>query len=138
MNGKKILLVDDDPSVLRCYERLMQRSGYVPVTVSDGRHLLDRIHAHDDAVLLIIDYQMPKMNGLLLLDRLRERGFLGPVLLISALMSEEARELARRLGVVRILEKPVETQDLLACIRGIVGPGLPARGGANRHSSATG
>jgi CheY-like chemotaxis protein len=138
MNGKKILLVDDDPSVLRCYERLMRRSGYAPVTVPDGRLLLDRVQAHEDAELLIIDFQMPKMNGLLLLDRLRERGFLSPVLLISALTSEEVRESARRLGVVRILEKPVETQDLLACIRRIVGPGLPAPGGEVKTSSAAG
>lgn len=138
MGVKKILLVDDDPSVLRCYERLVKRSGYLPVTEEDGGSLLRRIHQHLDARLMILDYQMPKMNGLLLLDRLRERGFNGPVLLISALTSEEDREWARRLGVVRILEKPVETQALLACIRAIIDPGLSFGAGENKRTPAAG
>ena len=138
MGLKKILLVDDDPSVLRCYERLVKRSGYLPVTEEDGEGLLRRIHQHLDAKLMILDYQMPKMNGLRLLDRLRERGFNGPVLLISALTSEEDREWARRLGVVRILEKPVETQALLACIRTIIDPGLSFGTGENKRAPAAG
>ncbi|MBI4161425.1 MAG: hypothetical protein HY509_03150, partial [Acidobacteria bacterium] len=48
-----------------------------------------------------------------------------PVLLVSALASEEVRARARSLGVVRILEKPVAAADLLACIRGILGPAAP-------------
>jgi CheY-like chemotaxis protein len=95
----------------------------VPVTTTDPQWLLDHLEVHGDADLLIFDFQMPKMNGITLLDRLRKRGFLAPALLVSALTSREVRDAARRLGVVGILEKPVSTRALLERIREVVGAG---------------
>ncbi len=125
MNRKKILVVDDDPSVLTCYERLLKRSGYLPVTLSDGRELEASLEDHADAGLLILDYRMPLMDGLSLLSRLRDKGFRCPVLLVSAYATEEVRVNADRLGVCRVLEKPVGTGHLLSSIREFMDPSSP-------------
>jgi CheY-like chemotaxis protein len=76
--------------------------------------------------VMILDQRMPKTTGLDLLACLRRRGAgdmqtaapgYPAVILISAYLSEAIRERAARLGVIEVIEKPVDTAHLLACVR---------------------
>ena len=84
-----VLVVDDDPSVLATYRRLLRRAGYVPLVSDDPRQVLDG--CWDDAApdLLLIDYKMPGMDGLTLLAELRRRECRARCILLSAFINDD-------------------------------------------------
>ncbi len=126
-----ILIVDDDPAVLRSYGHLFRRLGCLVVLAEDSERVLADPDSLRGVDLLILDQRMPKTSGLDLLAGLRRReagaySQPGPgaaatappaVILISAFLSEEDRERAASLGVVEVIEKPVDTAHMLASVR---------------------
>ena len=117
-----VLVVDDDPSVLATYGRLLRRGGYNTLTADDPGALLDR--GAPGADLLLLDYKMPGMDGLTLLRELRRRDCRAPCILISAFLNDEIRNRAAGLGVDHVMEKPVDVKTLRETIRSL----LPADG----------
>lgn len=116
MGERRILIIDDDPSVLRCYELLFRRHGYEPFLAPNGRTVEEHLEDYRDVKAVILDYRMPGMNGLELLRRLRSLDFRAGVLLVSAQTSPEMIEEARRLGVEWIFSKPVDSARLLRAV----------------------
>jgi two-component system response regulator FixJ len=123
-----ILVIDDDPAVLRSYGHLFQRLGCQVLLVDDSDTVLSDPDSLRGVDVMILDQRMPKTTGLDLLACLRRRGAGGTdtqvapashpaVILISAYLSEAIRERAARLGVIEVIEKPVDTAHLLACVR---------------------
>jgi CheY-like chemotaxis protein len=106
-----VLVVDDDPSVLATYRRLLRRAGYTTVTEGDPLNVLNG-HAGVRVDLLLIDYKMPGMDGLSLLAELRRRACHARCILVSAFLNEDVRSQAATLGVDRVLEKPVDATHL--------------------------
>jgi CheY-like chemotaxis protein len=113
----RVLVVDDDPSVLATYRRLLCRAGYLTVTVDDPCRALGPDGLDEGVDLLLIDYKMPSMDGLTLLAELRRRACHAPCILISAFLNEDIRGRADRLGVARVLEKPVDVSSLRRTIQ---------------------
>ena len=127
--AKTILVVDDDPAVLQSYGRLLRRLGHRVLLSEDS----ERVRTDPDSLrgvdLLILDQRMPHTSGLALLDSLRRRrsvacggdggcaGGVPVVILISAFLSDDIRDEATRLGVVQVIEKPVDAARLLALVR---------------------
>ncbi len=105
--GYKVLVVDDDPSVLATYRRLLCRAGYTTVTEGDPLKVLTG-RAERQIDLLLLDYKMPGMDGLSLLAELRRRACQARCILVSAFLNDDVRNQARHLGVDRVLEKPVD------------------------------
>jgi CheY-like chemotaxis protein len=118
-----VLVVDDDPSVLATYRRLLSRSGYRAMAVDDPRRVLEACY-HDQPIdLLLLDYKMPGMDGLTLLAELRRRDCRAKCVLLSAFVNDEVQHRAQHLGVARLLEKPVDATALLGVLHEL----LPAR-----------
>jgi CheY-like chemotaxis protein len=120
-----VMVMDDDPSVLATYRRLLGRAGYRTVTECDPAQVLARNGAMDGVDLLLLDFRMPGMDGLSLLAELRQRGFQGCCVLISAYLNDELLQQARVLGVDRMLQKPVDVALLRAALTEL----LPVAGG---------
>ena len=127
-----VLVVDDDPSVLATYRRLLTRAGY-RVVVEDDPHRALEIHAEHPVDLLLIDYKMPGMDGLSLLAAMRQRECAARCILLSAFINDDVEFQARTLGVARILHKPVD-----ACVlRGTIQELLPVNGGSAPKGTST-
>ncbi len=102
---KTILVVDDDPAVLQSYGRLLRRLGH-------------RVLLSEDSEKVMTDPESLREIDLLILDRAQGAAGAAPaVILISAFLSHELRVEAIRLGVVEIIEKPIDTAHLLASVR---------------------
>ena len=110
-----ILVVDDDPSVLACYAKLLARSGYNVLTQSDPRSVLSRGDM-DTVDLVMLDYRMPGMDGLTLLERLRKNGLSARCILLSAFLNDDVRVQAAASSVDRVLDKPVDVARLRAVL----------------------
>ncbi len=123
---RSVLVVDDDPSVLACYRRLLRRSGYTAMGEDDPLRVLDSAEAAG-ADLVLLDYRMPGMDGLTLLAELRRRGVRARCILVSAFLNDDVRRRAERLGVDRVLEKPVDVDRL----RDVLSELLPESGEAS-------
>jgi CheY-like chemotaxis protein len=122
--AQTILVVDDDPAVLRAYGRLLGRLGCRVLLAADGREACHDPEALRQVDLLILDERMPGTSGLELLEGLNARRATagrGPVvILISALPSDALRRRAAGLGVAEVIEKPVDPARLLRTIRRVL------------------
>jgi len=113
----RILVVDDDPAVLSCYGRLLHRAGHTVESAHGGVAALARLTAAAPFDVVIIDYRMPEMDGMEFLRQMRRAGHTPEVILVSAYVTDKVRESAARMGVRRILEKPVDIDKLRSAIR---------------------
>ena len=107
-NQKQLLLADDNRLILLSLETILKAggNGWRVVTAVDGLIALDEFERqHFD--LVVTDYQMPNMNGLELLEAIRQRQPETPVIMVTGCNSDDLRERARQSGVFRVLDKPV-------------------------------
>ena len=112
----RILLAEDERSLSRAVIALLEKNNYSADAVYDGAEALEYLAAENyDAVIL--DIMMPKMDGLTVLRKLRERGSHTPVLLLTAKSEVEDKVLGLDTGANDYLTKPFATAELLARIR---------------------
>ncbi len=129
-SGNQILLVDDDPGLLRLLSMRLESSGYKVRTAADGRHALSEVaSARPD--LVITDLRMEPMNGLELLDALGRDAPGLPVILITAHGSIPDAVRATQNGAFGFLTKPVEKDELLAQVGRAINAGTHARSGSD-------
>ena len=114
-----IAIVDDDESVCRAVRRLVRSLGMDGETFSSGQQFLDLLEAmpsfHPDC--LILDVQMPAMNGLEVQDRLIISGKDLPVIFITAHDEVGVREKALGAGALAFLRKPFNDELLAKTLR---------------------
>lgn len=110
-----IAIVDDDESVCRAVRRLVRSLAMNAETFSSGQDFLDLLHAMPsfEPDCLILDVQMPGMNGLDVQERLTRDGKTIPVIFITAHDEVEVREKALSIGAVAFLRKPFNDQLLI-------------------------
>src|SRR6267154_4336305 len=114
----KILVADDDQSLVRTLTWILKESGYEVVTAPGGEGLLTMLE-QERPNLLLLDIMMPKTDGLQLLERLKadERFRDLPVLMISSMPPEEATVRALGLGAADFIPKPFRVRELLARVK---------------------
>lgn len=108
-----ILVVDDDAAVRHALGELMESAGFAVCAFSNGHDLLNE--ASLPAIgCLVVDYQMPEMNGLELVSALRGRGVSIPAILFTGNPTKYVRDRAAAIAVL-VVEKP--GLGLLDCVR---------------------
>lgn len=121
--NKTILLVDDDPLIIRMYEAHFKREGFRVLAASNGEEALVQI-AKEKPDLILLDVMMPKMNGVETLKKLKsdDRTSDIPVIMLTNLGDkEEDVEGAKKLGARDYLVKSeVQLQELSAKVKEIL------------------
>ena len=116
----KVLVVDDVPTNVRLLEAILTSHGYAVISAASGREALDRVMA-DRPDLVLLDIQMPEMNGYEVCRRLREvpaTEFLPVVMVTSS--DSEVRSEALEAGADDFITKPFNQQELLARVRSLI------------------
>jgi len=116
-----IAIVDDDPAVLRGLARLLRTHALQTRTYASAHEFLAALPSGLPECLpecLIVDWQMPDMNGLELLQQLRRQGIQVPTIVISAHGSAGAQERCISAGARAFLAKPLQDTELLTAIAG--------------------
>jgi two-component system alkaline phosphatase synthesis response regulator PhoP len=118
---KRVLCVDDDPATLRALSRLLTRRGYRVAPCRDARQAIEAL-GRDRPDLAILDIMMPGMDGLELTGRIREapQGPI-PVVLLSALDSDEAFYEGHCRGACFYMTKPWEPSRMLDVVDYLIG-----------------
>lgn len=107
-----VAVVDDDQGVRDSLRFLLETAGFDVDTFDSACEFLAASVA-GTSVILLVDQHMPRLTGLDLLHRLRERGISGTVALMTGSPSDELSRRARELGATAVLEKPLAEELLL-------------------------
>lgn len=113
MSKKRILLADDSPQIRECLGKLLRRAGYEVAFAAHGRHVLD-LALNEDVDLLLLDLNMPQMNGWDTLEHLATLKPSLPVVIITAQPNQ--REWSSAAGAHALMEKPLDLPQLLKTI----------------------
>ncbi|MBD2304427.1 response regulator [Chroococcidiopsis sp. FACHB-1243] len=112
----RILLIEDDECVAKALKNVLQQQNYVVDTATDGQTGWDLIQTFTYD-LILLDVILPKLDGIKLCQRLRDRKYQTPVLLITAQDSSDRKVMGLDAGADDYLVKPFDMPELLARIR---------------------
>lgn len=121
-----IYVVDDDPSVLKSLERLLRSPEYEVRTFQSALEFLHFQHP-DAPGCLILDVEMPDLNGLELQEQLANRGISLPIIFITGHGTVPMSVRAMKAGADDFLQKPFNSADLLSAVSRSIGKDRLAR-----------
>ncbi|MBN1425147.1 response regulator [Candidatus Fermentibacteria bacterium] len=121
MSEARILVIDDDPLILKLLQTTIERSGFDVLTAQDGEQGLEVIRGeHPD--LVISDIMMPRVDGFELIRRVRSDRLVGntPLMMLSAKGEEDDKVRGLELGADDYLTKPFSPRELVARVRSML------------------
>jgi DNA-binding response OmpR family regulator len=117
--GQRILVVEDDLSILTGVSMNLRYEGFEVLQAQDGKSGLQK--ALDEAPdLVVLDVMMPQLNGYEVMEELRKRGSKVPVIMLTARGQERDKVTGLDLGADDYMVKPFGVQELLARIRSVL------------------
>ncbi len=115
----KILLVEDDAYLAEALSEAITDQLYVVEIASDGEAAWEQIQAIEYD-LILLDFMLPKLNGIQLCHRLRSHSYSVPILMITARDTSTDKVLGLDAGADDYMVKPIDLQELLARIRALL------------------
>lgn len=122
----RVLIVEDDPAILRGLADNLRFEGYAVTSAADGQTGYKSL-CDDKPDLVILDLTLPGMSGYELCRRARAAGILIPVIMLTARGAEEDRVLGLDLGADDYIAKPFALRELLARVRAVLRRAHPGR-----------
>lgn len=113
--SKKILIVDDDTSVLETLTDLFEIHGYNVIMVEDGNKAIELVEKKLFDIILL-DIQMPKIDGITTLKWIKEVSPLTAVIMMTAGAPEKAINEAKDIGVLGLVQKPFKIDEVVKLI----------------------
>ncbi|HYQ48082.1 MAG TPA: response regulator [Thermodesulfovibrionales bacterium] len=122
MGRNKILIIDDEPQIVRALELLMQREGFEIRSAGDG---IEALHAIEDAApdLILLDLMMPRMDGFELCQKIRSNPAWKNMIIVilTAKGRDIEREKGMALGADHYVTKPFSTREVVQLIKSALG-----------------
>ena len=118
----KLLLVEDEPSVIELMNIYLSRRGYEIFNVADGSEVMDKVRSLKPD-LVILDIMLPKLNGFEVCSLIKSDPALKniPVMILSALVQKTEIEMGIRMGADLYMTKPFQNSELLANVEKLLG-----------------
>jgi DNA-binding response OmpR family regulator len=122
-----LLIVEDDPDILKLLDATLTFRGYRVITAQNGKDGLEAIRAKHPAIV-ITDIMMPTLDGFGLVHRIRinpDTREIPVVFITATYVTREDRDFALSIGATRFIQKPVDLEKFLATIAELMDQGLP-------------
>jgi FixJ family two-component response regulator len=111
----RVAILDDDPSVRSAISRLLNASGMISGPFASSHELFNTI-ALFDPDCIVLDLYMPGLDGLEVMQYLRQTGIKAPVILITAQDDPSLQETCLKAGAIAFMRKPLQATELLEII----------------------
>lgn len=123
----KILVVDDEPEIVRLVRAYLERAGFAVVTASEGREAL-AVFRHEHPNLIVLDLNLPGMDGLDVCRAMRHDSDI-PIIMLTARLEETDRLIGLELGADDYVVKPFSPREIVARVRAVLrrSEGTPVR-----------
>jgi CheY-like chemotaxis protein len=131
MKRARILVIDDEPSVIDALKIILSDKGYDTAVAASGSDALDLARRHQFDIA-IVDFKLPDLSGVELFPRLAEKCPDVDGILVTAYDSAEVRANAAASGFAAVLAKPFSPRDLLDVLSGILSRRRPRSGVVER------
>ncbi len=120
---KTVLVVDDDPTQRRLIQAVLEREGFAVAQAEDGDAALKRLTSGQPADVVLLDLQMPGLNGQDTLKEMRARGLSQPVIVVTAGGGVETVVKAMQAGAQDFFVKPASPERIIVSIRNALSMG---------------
>ncbi|MGW0300216.1 response regulator, partial [Streptomyces anthocyanicus] len=117
--GRTVLVVDDDARNLFALSGILELHGFRVLHAENGRRGIEALVDHPEVALVLMDVMMPEMDGYTATAEIRRipRYAELPIIAVTAKAMPGDREKSLASGASDYVTKPVDTQDLIACVR---------------------
>jgi two-component system chemotaxis response regulator CheY len=112
---KKVLIVDDSETIRMEVSRALRAAGFAVIEASDGIEGLERVSEHKDLSMVILDVNMPRLNGLDMLERMRGTTTV-PALVLTTEAQQSMIARAKSAGAKGWVVKPVKMDLLVSAV----------------------
>jgi len=118
---KKILIVDDEPNIIKLVESRLKAHGYDVITASDGQEALDKARK-ENPDLIILDIMLPKLDGRQVCRMLRAEMQFNPVPIVMLTACGQAADIKDGMegGADAYIAKPFESNTLMGIVEGLI------------------
>jgi len=119
---KKVLVVDDSPTIRQQIGRALIDAGFEVVEATDGVDGIDKIETDRGIGIVILDINMPRMNGLEMLEKVKQHEHNGslPVIMLTSEGQKSMIERAKRAGAKGWIVKPFKSELLVGAVRKLI------------------
>jgi DNA-binding response OmpR family regulator len=133
----RVLVADDDDDMRALVASALRLDGYVVIEARDGAEVL-RVISRPESVpdVIVTDIRMPGRSGLTLLAGLRVEGWMTPIVVMSAFVTDQVRTVANQFGADAVLGKPFDIDDLRTVVMNVLRPNDGPRAFASTLSDA--
>ncbi|HOG76565.1 MAG TPA: response regulator, partial [Candidatus Marinimicrobia bacterium] len=111
-----ILVVDDDKTIRMLCKEILEEAGYKVTLAADGEEALEKMD-YDDFDLYLVDMVMPRMDGLELMKKIKQKQPLAVVMILTGFSSIEGAIKAVHAGAFQYLSKPINIDELLNAVK---------------------
>jgi two-component system alkaline phosphatase synthesis response regulator PhoP len=118
MSGETILVVDDEPKILKTVRAYLENAGFRVVTAGDGQMALT-VYRHEKPSLVVLDLGLPGMDGLDVARTLRRDSNV-PIIMLTARVDEADKLIGLELGSDDYVTKPFSPRELVARVRAVL------------------
>jgi two-component system, OmpR family, alkaline phosphatase synthesis response regulator PhoP len=116
---KKVLVVDDEQSIVTLLKYNLEQAGYMVVTAMDGEEGI-KLAAEENPDLMILDLMLPKLDGIEVCKQLRQQKINVPILMLTAKDDEFDKVLGLELGADDYMTKPFSPREVVARVKAIL------------------
>ena len=119
---KKVLVVDDSPTIRQQIGRALGDAGFEVIEATDGVDGMDKIETDRGIGIVILDINMPRMNGLEMLEKVKqhEHNVSLPVIMLTSEGQKSMIERAKRAGAKGWIVKPFKSELLVGAVRKLI------------------
>ena len=119
--GKKVMIVDDSKTIRQQVSFTLSKGGYDVIEAEDGNDGLAKLKANADIAMIISDVNMPNLNGLEMVEKIKAEGHSVPIVMLTTEGAADMIERAKAAGAKGWLVKPFKPDQLVAAVQKLAG-----------------